>query len=116
MNLAEKFAQFSEHWQPRIIAQVNNYHVKIAKVQGEFVWHSHPETDELFWVHKGSLTIELRDGTVQLGPGEMHVVPKGVEHKPVATQECEIVMFEPAGTLNTGNAGGDLTHSELDWI
>ncbi|MCP5117401.1 MAG: cupin domain-containing protein [bacterium] len=114
--LAEKFAKFTEHWQPRIIAQVNDYHVKIVKVQGEFVWHSHPETDELFWVHKGSLTIELRDGVVRLGPGEMYVVPKGVEHRPVAEAECEVLMFEPAGTVNTGDAGGDRTHADPEWI
>jgi mannose-6-phosphate isomerase-like protein (cupin superfamily) len=112
VNLKEKFSLFQDRWSPRIVAQINDYQVKIAKVAGEFVWHSHPETDELFLVHKGELTIELRDGVVKLGPGELFVVPKGIEHRPVASTECEIVMFEPAGTLNTGDAGGERTVSE----
>ncbi len=115
-NLDEKFSLVRDQWSPRIVAQVNDYHVKIAKVQGEFVWHSHPETDELFFVHRGRLTIELRDGSVTLGPGELFVAPRGVEHRPVAAGECEIVMFEPAGTRNTGDAGGEYTITETPWI
>jgi mannose-6-phosphate isomerase-like protein (cupin superfamily) len=91
-------------------------HIKSAKVQGEFVWHRHEHTDELFLVHKGTLTIRYRDRDVVLRAGEMHVVPKGVEHKPVADEECQILLIEPAGTLNTGDAGGDLTASQEPWI
>ena len=103
ISLDAKFASFDEHWSPRIVAELNGQHVKIAKVQGEFVWHRHDDEDELFLVHRGHLRLELRDGTVELGPGEMLVVPRGVEHRPVADEEVEMVMFEPAGTLNTGN-------------
>lgn len=103
ISLDAKFATFDEHWSPRIVAELNGQHVKIAKVQGEFVWHRHEHEDELFLVHRGRLRIELRDGAVELGPGEMFVVPRGVEHRPVAEREVEMVMFEPAGTLNTGN-------------
>jgi len=116
VKLTEKYAKFTDHWHPRIVAQINNHQVKLAKVKGEFVWHSHPETDELFWVHKGLLTIQLRHREVQLGPGEMFVVPKGAEHKPVAEDECEILMFEPSGTVNTGEAGGEHTCNGEDWI
>jgi mannose-6-phosphate isomerase-like protein (cupin superfamily) len=95
---------------------LNDYHLKIAKIQGEFVWHSHPETDELFLVVDGELNIHLRDGLLQLKPGELCVIPKGVEHKPSAGGECQILMVEPAGTLNTGDAGGDRTIDENAWI
>ena len=114
--LADKFALFEEHWSPKIIAQVNDFQVKAVKLQGEFVWHAHAETDELFFVHKGTLTIKYRDRDVVLRAGEMHVVPKGVEHKPVAEEECQILLLEPAGTLNTGDAGGELTAREEPWI
>src|SRR5512143_1875691 len=103
INFQEKLQKFSEHWSPRIIAQLNDYHFKLAKVQGEFIWHDHPETDEVFIVVKGSLDILFRDGKVLLSEGEMFVVPKGVEHKPVAGNECHILLIEPAGTVNTGN-------------
>ena len=103
INLQEKFSKFSEHWSPKIIAQLNDYHFKLAKIQGEFIWHDHPETDEVFFVVKGNLDILFRDGKVTLHEGEMFVVPKGVEHKPVAEQECHILLVEPAGTVNTGN-------------
>jgi mannose-6-phosphate isomerase-like protein (cupin superfamily) len=103
-------------WDPRIIAQLNDYHFKIAKIQGEFVWHSHPETDEVFLVVEGSLTIHLRDQDLHLDPGELCVIPKGIEHKPGAEIECQILMVEPAGTLNTGDAGGDRTISGTEWI
>ncbi len=116
VTLAEKFATFSEHWQPRIVGQVNDLHIKIAKIEGEFVWHSHADTDEFFLVHKGSFVMEYRDRKVALKAGDIHVVPKGVEHRPVAAEECEIVMIEPAGTLNTGDAGGERTVAEPEWV
>lgn len=109
VNLAEKFAQFSELWSQKKIAAVNDYEVKIAKLKGEFVWHTHEDTDELFLVVAGRLVIQLRDGDVELGPGELYVVPKGVEHCPVADEETSILLLEPAGTLNTGDAGGPMT-------
>jgi mannose-6-phosphate isomerase-like protein (cupin superfamily) len=108
INLEDKFSQFSEHWAPRRIAQVNNYDVRIVKLKGEFVWHSHADTDELFYVLKGSLTIELRDGAVTLSAGEMYVVPRGVEHRPVAAEECEVMLFEPEDVVNTGAEDSDL--------
>ena len=101
--LREKFAAFAEHWSPRIIAELNGQQVKLVKLHGEFVWHHHDSEDELFLVHRGRLLIEFRDHTVELNAGEMIVVPRGVEHRPVAPEEVEIVLFEPAGTLNTGN-------------
>ncbi len=112
INLDDKFSKFSKHWSPHIIAQVNDLHIKSVKVQGEFVWHRHEDTDELFLVHKGKLTIKYRDRNVTLGAGELHVIPKGVEHKPIAAEECEILLIEPAGTINTGDAGGELTAHE----
>ena len=116
INFTDKFSQFSDLWSPRIIAQMNDYHFKIAKIQGEFIWHSHPETDEVFIIISGSMQIQLRDQIVELSPFEMFVVPKGVEPKPVADQECHILLIEPAGTLNTGDAGGDLTKQDEIWI
>ena len=109
ISLQQKFSLFDEHWSPKIVAELNGQHVKIAKLQGELEWHQHADEDELFWVVKGKLTIELRDQTVELSPGEIFVVPRGVEHKPSATEETHIVMFEPAGTLNTGDAESDRT-------
>ena len=117
INLQEKLTKFSEHWSPKIIAQMNNYHFKLAKVQGEFVWHDHPDTDEVFVVVHGELDILFRDGKVSLSEGEMFVVPKGVEHKPVAEQECHILLIEPAGLVNTGNAkDSELTAPNDVWI
>ncbi|HJQ39467.1 MAG TPA: cupin domain-containing protein [Thermoanaerobaculia bacterium] len=113
VNLAEKFASFSEQFQPRIIGELNGQHVKIAKVQGEFVWHHHENEDELFLVVKGSLTMQLRDGDVHLGEGEMFIVPRGVEHCPLAHEEAHILMFEPAGTLNTGNLQNERTFEAI---
>jgi mannose-6-phosphate isomerase-like protein (cupin superfamily) len=107
VSLAAKFASFHDHWEPRIVAELNGQHVKVAKLAGAFVWHHHEHEDELFLVHRGRLRIELRDRSVELGPGEMLVVPRGVEHRPVADEEVELVMFEPAGTLNTGNRADD---------
>ena len=116
INLADKFSLFSEHWSPKIVAELKGQHVKIAKVQGSFDWHQHPEEDELFWVIRGDLDIEFRDQTITLGPGELLVVPRGVEHRPVASEEVQMVLFEPAGTVNTGDKVTDRTVSELDRI
>lgn len=116
VNLTEKFSLITKQWDPKIIAQLNDYHLKIAKIQGEFVWHSHPETDEVFLVVDGSLTIQLRDGDLHLKSGELCVIPKGVDHKPTAEQECQILMVEPSGTLNTGDAGGERTIETAEWI
>ena len=116
VNLAEKFTKFSEQQSPKVVAQVNEYHVKIARIQGEFVWHHHPETDEMFLVIEGTMQIEFRDHGVRLDKGELFVVPRGIEHKPIADEECQIVLFEPAGTVNTGDSGGDMTVSDVPWI
>jgi len=116
ISFEEKLDKFSEHWSPRIIAQLNDYHFKLAKVQGEFIWHDHPETDEVFIVVKGQLEILFRDGRVLLNEGEMFVVPKGVEHKPVAESECHILLIEPAGTVNTGNIMDVKTAPNDIWI
>ena len=116
INFEEKLLKFSEHWSPKIIAQLNDYHLKLAKVHGEFVWHDHPETDEVFIVVKGQLEILFRDGNVLLNKGEMFVVPKGVEHKPVAENECHILLIEPGGTVNTGDVKDELTAPNNIWI
>lgn len=116
INLAEKLALFATHWDPKIIAELNGQHVKLVKIRGEFVWHHHEHEDELFLVLRGSFRMEYRDRTVELREGDMVVVPRGVEHRPVAEQECSILLFEPAGTVNTGNAGGGLTREKLGWI
>ena len=115
INLKEKLAKIDAQWSPKIIAQMNDYHFKLAKIQGEFVWHSHAETDETFIVLHGELTIRFRDGEVQLREGEMFVVPKTVEHLPVAAEECHIMLIEPAGTVNTGDAGGERTKA-AEWL
>jgi mannose-6-phosphate isomerase-like protein (cupin superfamily) len=104
VNLAEKFATFSEAWQPRIVGELNGQHVKIARLLGEFVWHHHEAEDELFLVLEGTLKIEFRERDVILQPGELCIVPRGVEHRPVAAQEVKVMLFEPASTLNTGSA------------
>lgn len=116
INLEQKFGLFSEHWQPKIVAELNGQHVKLAKLQGPFVWHHHDDEDELFMVIKGRLTMELRDGNVELAEGEMLVVPRGVEHRPVAEEEVWLMMFEPASTVNTGTAGGERTVDQPEWI
>lgn len=116
VNLAEKFSRFSEQWSPKIVGELNGSHVKIAKIQGEFVWHAHEDEDEMFLVAKGRMTIKLRDGDVDLEEGEFFVVPRGVEHCPVAEEECHIVMLEPIGTLNTGNAESERTVENPEWI
>ena len=116
INLAEKLSLFTEHWRPKIIAELNGQHVKLAKFRGEFIWHQHEHEDELFLVVRGSFRMELRDRTVELREGEMFVVPRGVEHRPVADEEVAVLLFEPASTVNTGSAGGARTVSRLDWI
>lgn len=103
INLAEKLSQFSDHWSPKVIGQFNGHDLMVVKVEGEFVWHSHPDTDDLFLVVKGEIDIEMRDETVTLREGEMFVVPKGVEHRPVARSEAHLLLIEPAGTPNTGD-------------
>ena len=104
IDLSEKLSTFSEHWSPRTVTQFNNCDVMVVKVKGEFVWHKHDDTDDFFLVLKGILDIQLRDQTITLGPGQMYVVPKGVEHRPVAREEVHLLLIEPTGTPNTGNA------------
>lgn len=117
VDLATKFALIHEHWSPKTIARFNDVHLKLAKVQGEFVWHSHEDTDELFLVHRGTLTIELEDGDrVELSEGQVFVVPRGVRHRPVAEHECEIILLEPAGVINTGDAGDSALTADEEWI
>ena len=103
INLAQKLGTFADHWSPRTIAQLNDFDVMVVKAQGEFVWHKHDETDDFFLVIKGELDIQLRDRTITLGPGEMFIVPRGVEHRPVAREEVHLLLIEPAGTPNTGD-------------
>lgn len=116
INFKEKLSRFTEHWSPKIIAQMNDYHFKIVKFEGEFVWHSHEDTDEVFIVLDGDMSIAFRNGSVDLKAGEMLVVPKGVEHKPFAATECNAMLVEPAGTVNTGDAGGEMTAEDNVWI
>jgi mannose-6-phosphate isomerase-like protein (cupin superfamily) len=116
INLAEKFEMFTDRWQPKVVAEMNDYQFKLSKVEGEFVWHDHKDTDETFVVIEGNLRIDFRDGSVQLGPGEMFVVPRGVEHKPVAESEVKLMIIEPRGVLNTGHAGGERTAQNDVWI
>lgn len=114
VNLAEKFSRFSEHWSPKIIGQVNDCHVKAVKFKGEFVWHHHENEDELFLVVQGKLTMRLRDRAVEVNPGEFIIIPRGVEHLPVAEEETHVVLLEPASTLNTGNVRNERTLEELE--
>lgn len=116
INLAEKLSRITELWSPKVIALLNDYHLKLAKFEGEFVWHSHEETDEAFFVLQGEMTILLRNGAIHLRQGELFVVPRGVEHKSVAEKECHVLLIEPAGTVNTGDAGGPLTTNGDTWI
>jgi len=109
VNLAERFARFTEHWSPKIVADLNGQQVKLVKFQGAFDWHHHDQEDELFLVHRGRFRMEFRDRVVELEAGEFLVVPRGVEHRPVADEEVEVVLFEPATTLNTGNVDSDRT-------
>lgn len=112
VNLSDAFSKITEFWSPRIAAELNGQHVKLARLKGEFIWHSHEHEDELFLVHRGRLLIEFRDRAVELGPGEFLVVPRGVEHRPVAAEEVQLLLFEPAGTLNTGNVENERTVRE----
>lgn len=117
VNLQEKLARIDKHWDPKIVAELNENYIKLARIKGEFVWHKHDNEDELFYVIQGELTIRFRDKDVQLAPGELCVIPKGVEHMPVAEQEVQIMLVEPKSTLNTGDAQGDeRTKTEADWI
>ena len=109
VRFAEKLATFSEQWSPRVIAEMNDYQFKLVKLEGEFVWHSHDDTDETFIVLEGEMELAMRDRTVTLRAGEMFVVPKGIEHRPRAARECHVLLVEPRGVVNTGNAGGDRT-------
>lgn len=116
VNLSEKFSLFQDYWNPRIAGELNGQQVKLVKFLGEFVWHKHDHEDELFFVVSGSFRMELRDKVIDLHEGEFLVVPKGVEHRPVAEEEVSVMLFEPANTLNTGDANGDLTKETLDKI
>ena len=116
VNLAEKFALFSEHWTPKIIAELNDYQIKIVKVEGDFVWHDHSDTDEFFFVIEGTLFIEFENKTMELDTGELYVVPKGVQHRPYALEECKVMLIEPRGVVNTGEAESNLTASNDVWI
>ncbi len=115
VNIAEKLALFSEHWSPKVVGELNGQHVKLVKFRGEFVWHHHDEEDEMFFVVEGRLRMEFRDWSLEIEAGEFVVVPRGVEHRPVADDEVSVMLFEPASTVNTGNAGGALT-AALDRI
>ena len=116
INLLQKFSLFNEHWSPKIVGELNNHQVKLVKFQGEFVWHKHDEEDELFFVVKGNFMMELRDKTIVLNEGEFFIVPRGIEHRPVATNEVWVMLFEPASTLNTGNVIDQKTKLELEKI
>lgn len=116
VKLTEKFDLFEEHWSPKIVGELNGQHVKLAKLKGEFVWHKHDREDEMFLVVKGKLKIEFREETVTLEEGEFLIVPRGVEHKPVADEEVHVMLFEPQGTVNTGDTENRLTKDRLDTI
>lgn len=116
INLFEKAALISEQWNPRVVAELNDYQFKVVRIEGDFVWHSHPESDEAFLVLAGELRIDFRDGSVLLQPGELFVVPKGVQHKPFAEREVKMLLIEPRGVQNTGDAGGDRTAQNDVWI
>jgi mannose-6-phosphate isomerase-like protein (cupin superfamily) len=116
VNLNEKFSHFQDHWHPRIIGELNGQHVKAVKLKGEFVWHHHDHEDELFLVTKGTLRMEFRDKAVDIHEGEFIIVPRGVEHKPVANEEVHVVLFEPATTINTGNVENEKTRKTLEKI
>lgn len=116
INLAQKLSLFSDYWNPRIVGELNGQHVKLVKLNGEFVWHKHDYEDELFLVIDGNLKIEFRDKIVHLAPNEFLIVPKGIEHRPVADEEVSVLLFEPASTLNTGDTKGELTRETLEKI
>jgi mannose-6-phosphate isomerase-like protein (cupin superfamily) len=114
LNLADAFSRIPDHWNPRIVGELNGQHVKLAKLEGEFVWHHHEHEDELFLVLRGRLDMHLRDGVVAIHEGEFFIVPRGVEHKPVADDEVHVLLFEPASTLNTGNVRNERTRETLE--
>ncbi|MAJ45252.1 MAG: cupin [Candidatus Marinimicrobia bacterium] len=116
INFIEKLSKFSDHWSPKIIAEMNNYQFKLVKIKGDFIWHDHKYTDETFIVLEGDMVLKLRDKDIKLVKGEMYVVPKGVEHKPYAENECKILIIEPRGVVNTGDVGGDYTIYKENWI
>jgi len=116
INLAEKLGRIPDQWKPRVVAELNDYQFKLVRIEGDFIWHHHPETDEAFLVLEGELRIDFRDGAVLLRPGELFVVPRGVEHKPFAANEVELLLIEPRGILNTGHAGGERTAQNDLWI
>jgi mannose-6-phosphate isomerase-like protein (cupin superfamily) len=116
INLMGKFALFNEQWQPKVIAEMNDYQFKVVRLEGDFIWHDHKETDETFLVLEGELRIDFRDGSVRVGAGEMYVVPKGVEHKPYAEKEVKMMLIEPRGVRNTGAVGGERTAPNDVWI
>ena len=116
VNLADKLSRFSAHWQPKVVGELNGQQVKLVKFAGPFVWHSHADEDELFLVVRGHFRMELRDGDIELQAGEFLIVPRGVEHRPVADEEVEVLLFEPAGTLNTGNVRDERTVEQLERI
>ncbi len=116
INLAQKLALFTEQWQPRVIAEMNDYQFKLSRLEGDFIWHDHKDTDETFLVLEGDLRIDFRDGAVHIGPGELFVVPRGVEHKPYAEHEVKLLLIEPRGVVSTGDAGGERTAENDVWI
>jgi mannose-6-phosphate isomerase-like protein (cupin superfamily) len=116
INLEDKLSKFSEHWSPKVIAEMNDYQFKLVKIEGEFVWHEHPDTDEVFIVIEGTMQIEFEDRTIELREGEMLVVPKGVRHKPYAEEECKVMLVEPRGVVNTGDTGDELTADNDVWV
>jgi mannose-6-phosphate isomerase-like protein (cupin superfamily) len=116
VNLDQKFALFNEQWKPKIVGELNGQHVKLGKIEGSFVWHQHENEDELFLVVKGKMHLEFRDSSVAVDEGEFIIVPRGVQHRPVADKECHILIFEPVSTLNTGNVNDKFTVTEPEWI
>ena len=116
INIYSKFNKFDDYWSPKVISEMNNYQFKLVKIKGEFVWHNHKYTDETFIVIEGAMLLKFRDKDIELSAGEMFVVPKGVDHKPYAANECKILVIEPRGVINTGNAGGELTINEEQWV
>ena len=116
INLKEKLSKFSDHWSPKVVAEMNDYQFKLVKIKGDFVWHNHADTDEVFIVIEGKMKIEFEDETVELNEGDMYVVAKGIQHKPSAENECKIMLVEPRGVVNTGNTEGDLTAANDVWI
>tara|TARA_B100001113_G_scaffold261099_1_gene216154 strand:- start:7 stop:369 length:363 start_codon:yes stop_codon:yes gene_type:complete len=117
VNFEEKLSKFSEQWTPKVIAEMNDYQFKLVKIEGEFVWHEHPDTDEAFIVIEGSMRIDFEDGTsVDLERGEMYVVPRGVRHRPCAETECKVMLVEPKGVVNTGDTDSELTAPNDDWV